>query len=438
MKNRHVIVVSVDAMVYEDVAALSKMSVFRDRWPMTARVDRVKSIYPTITYPCHTTMQTGVYPDKHGIVNNERAVMGEKSSLWQHERSLIKSKTIFDWAKEQRLTTAAVFWPVTGHDASIDYLVNEYWPQTADESTYDCFANSGSSPEVMEKVIKPNLHFVENRNRRHPWADAFVMNCACSIIREFKPNLLMIHPANVDAYRHETGLFTDKVMQGLYETNLWLEELIKTVDDVGLLETTDFFIVSDHGQMSVRRCIALNVKFAEAGLIDVGENNEIRDWKAFCKSGGMSALVYLKNPDCREDYEKTKALLDYLCAEEVYGISRVYTREEAVAEERLDGDFSFALETDNYTTFSNDWQRPLVRELDNQNYRLGRATHGYLPDKGPQPTLIAFGPHIRAGAVLTNARLIDEAPTFAKVLGIDMQGVDGRCLYEILRESDET
>ena len=80
----------------------------------------------------------------------------------------------------------------------------------------------------------------------------------------------------------------------------------------------------------------------------------------------------------------------------------------------------------------------MVRELDNQNYRLGRATHGYLPDKGPQPTLIAFGPHIRAGAVLTNARLIDEAPTFAKVLGIDMQGVDGRCLYEILRESDET
>ena len=437
MKQRHVIVVSVDAMVYEDIELLSGMSAFRDRWPQTARVNRVKSIYPTITYPCHTTMQTGLYPEKHGIVNNERPIMCERSSLWQHERSLIHGKSIFDWAKEQGLTTAAVFWPVTGHDPSIDYLVNEYWPQTPEETTRECFINSGSSPEVMEKIVDPNLHFVENRNRKHPYADAFVMACASAIVREFKPNLLMVHPANVDGYRHETGLFTDKVTQGLYETNLWFEDLIKACDDAGILEDTDFFVVSDHGQMNVRRCIAPNVKLAEAGLIDVDENGEIRDWKSFCKSGGLSSLVYLKNPESREDYEETKKLLDALCGEEVYGISRVYTREEAAREEHLDGEFAFVLETDNYTTFANDWTRPLVRELNNQNYRLGRATHGYLPHKGPQPTLFAFGPHIRAGAVLENARLVDEAPTFAKALGIEMTGTDGRCLTELLKGDDE-
>ena len=58
---RHVIVVSVDAMVYEDIETLSRLSAFRDRWPQTARVNRVRSVYPTITYPCHTTMQTGLY-----------------------------------------------------------------------------------------------------------------------------------------------------------------------------------------------------------------------------------------------------------------------------------------------------------------------------------------------------------------------------------------
>lgn len=434
MNQRHVVVVSVDAMVYEDLETLSKLSAFRDRWPQMARVNRVKSIYPSITYPCHTTMQTGLYPNKHGIINNERPVMGEKSSLWQHERSLIHGKTLFDWAKEKGLSTAAVFWPVTGHDASIDYLVNEYWPQTSDESTRDCFIHSGSSPEVMEKVVDPNLHLVENRNRQHPYADAFVMSCACSMIREFKPNLLMVHPANVDAYRHETGLFTEKVTQGLYETNLWFEELLKAADDAGILDATDFFVVSDHGQMNIRRCVALNVKLAENGLIDVDENGEIRDWRAFSKSGGLSALVYLKHPDCREDYEKTKRVLDALCAEEVYGVSRVFTREEVNAEEHLSGDFAFAVETDDYTTFSNDWLRPLVRPLDNQNYRLGRATHGHLPHKGPQPTLFAFGPHIRSGAVLEKACLVDEAPTFAKVLGIDMTGTDGRCLSELLTD----
>ncbi len=429
---KHVIVVSVDAMVYEDTETLSKLSAFQKIWNRTARVNRVRSIYPSITYPCHSTMQTGLYPDKHGILNNERPIMCEKSGLWQHMRNLVHGKTIFDYAKEKGLTTAAVFWPVSGNDPSIDYLVDEYWPQTPEETSEECFIHSGSSPEVMEKVVRPNLHFVENRHRKHPHCDAFVMNCACSMIREFKPNLLLVHPANVDAYRHETGLFTEKVTQALYETNQWMEEIFKACDDAGILDSTDFFIVSDHGQLNINRCVALNVKLAEAGLIDVAEDGSIRDWRAFCKSGGLSALVYLKDPNNEADWRETKAVLDKLCAEEVYGISRVFTREEAQKGEHLSGPFAFVVETDGYTSFSNDWQRPLVKVLDNQNYRFGRASHGHLPDKGPQPTLFAFGPHIRSGVVLENARLVDEAPTFAKALGIDMENTDGRCLSELL------
>ena len=70
-KDRHVIVVSVDAMVFEDVETLSHLYALESVWDQTARVDRVRSIYPTITYPCHSTMMTGVYPETHGIVNNE-------------------------------------------------------------------------------------------------------------------------------------------------------------------------------------------------------------------------------------------------------------------------------------------------------------------------------------------------------------------------------
>ena len=433
---RHVIMVSVDAMVYEDLEILSRLSAFRDLWPRMARVNRVRSVYPTITYPCHSTMQTGLYPDRHGILNNEAPVMCDRSSLWQHMRSLVQGRTIFDCAHARGLRTASVFWPVSGNDPSIDYLVAEYWPQTPEESTRDCFIHSGSSPEVMEKVVDPNLHHVENRNRQHPWCDAFVMGCACSMVRAFRPNLLMVHPANVDAYRHETGLFTEKVTQGLYETNLWIGQLMKAADDAGILDQTDFFIVSDHGQLNIRRCVALNVKLREAGLIEVDGAGNIRDWRAFAKSGGLSALVYLKDPENPRDLARTKAVLDELCAEEVYGISRVFTREEAKREEHLSGPFSFVVETDGYTSFSNDWLRPLVKPLDNQNYRFGRASHGHLPEKGPQPTLLAFGPHIRPGAVLERANLVDEAPTFARALGFDLEDVDGRCLTELLLEEE--
>jgi len=432
-KDRHVVVVSVDAMVFEDVELLSKLYTFESVWDKTARVDRVQSVYPTITYPCHSTMMTGVYPDKHGIVNNERPEVCVRSSLWQHERDLVKAKSVFDWAKEAGYTTGAVFWPVTGNDKNIDYLVNEYWPQHG-ESTEQCFRDSGSSDEVIEKVVMPNAKYVENRHRKHPWADAFVMGCACDMLLNFKPNLLMVHPANVDAYRHETGLFTTKVEAALYETNLWISQLMKAADDAGILDKTDFFIVSDHGQMAIRRMVALNVLLAEKGLIEVGEDGEIKDYTAFAKSGGMSALVYLKNPDNAEDWAKTKAVLDELKASEVAGIGEVFTEAEAREKHHLGGSFSFVIETDGFTSFANEWNRPLVRPMDNRNYRFGRATHGYLPEKGPQPTLIAWGPHIKPGVVLPKAHLVDEAPTFARALGIEMPNVDGRCLTELFNE----
>ena len=430
--NRHVVVISVDALLYEDMEALSKLSFFKRTWENAARVNRVRSIYPTVTYPCHATMMTGVYPQKHGIFNNELPALGQQSGLWQHMREGIKVRTLFDYAKAQGLTTASVFWPVTGNDPAIDYLINEYWPQTPHETTYDCFVHSGSSPAVMQEIIQPNLSLLENKNRMHPWADAFLMRCASDILRMFKPNLLMVHPANIDAYRHETGLFSEKVTQGYCEINLWLEQLYKAAEDAGIAEEADFFVVSDHGQLNVQRNIALNVLLAEHGFIDVAPDGSVQDYRAFIKSCGMSALVYLKDSKDLSVYNQVYALLTKVCAEEVFGISRVFTAEEASAEEKLAGDFSFVLETDGYTAFSNSWSRPLLSPLNNQDYRYGRATHGYLPAKGPQPTFYAFGPHIQKGVVLNEANLVDEAPTFAAALGLEMEETDGRCLSEIL------
>ena len=112
---------------------------------------------------------------------------------------------------------------------------------------------------------------------------------------------------------------------------------------------------------------------------------------------------------------------------------RVYTAEEAQREQRLSGPFQFVLETDGYTSFGDSALRPLVKDFDSGDYRDGRATHGYLPEKGPQPILVAQGPDIAQGVVLPEGRLIDEAPTFARLLGAEMTDVDGRVIEAILR-----
>lgn len=426
----HVIVISNDAMVYDDLETLRRLPNFNRLWERMAIVKRVRSVYPSLTYPCHTTMMTGVYPDKHGIVNNETPQVLVPSSVWHLFRKDIQGTDLFDAAKAAGLTTAAVFWPITGNHPHIDYLVNEYWPQNEQESLRDCFAHSGSSPEVMDKAVDPNL--CRLRSRVHPYCDDFIYGCACSIIREFKPNLLMLHPANLDAYRHQRGVFSDLVTHGLHEIDDWMGSLVKATEDAGIYDNTDFVLVSDHGQLNIVRTVAMNAVFHEHGLIEEDENGNITDYTAFSKSSGLSAQVYLKHPDNPVVLARTHAVLSHLCDDGVYGIGRVYTAEEVRREEHLAGGFSFVLETDGYTSFSNDWVRPLLRGKDLSDYRYGNATHGHHPDKGPQPTMFAFGPNIRSGAVVERAQLTDEAPTIAKLLGIWLNNADGCPLEAIL------
>ena len=98
------------------------------------------------------------------------------------------------------------------------------------------------------------------------------------------------------------------------------------------------------------------------------------------------------------------------------------------------GDFSFIVETDGYTTFSDDWLEPIVNGIDFSDYRLGSATHGYEPETGPQPVFVAKGPAFKPGAYLAEGSILDEAPTYAYLLGDELPQADGRILKELLAE----
>ena len=126
-------------------------------------------------------------------------------------------------------------------------------------------------------------------------------------------------------------------------------------------------------------------------------------------------------------------MLLQMADEKLYGFESVFTREEVKDMYGLDGDFSFVLESDGYTSFSDSCKRPLVAQLDLTDFRFGRATHGYYPDLGPQPTLVAKGPSIKEGVVVDRRPIVDEAPTYAKILGADLSDAQGSPIVEILK-----
>ena len=430
---RKLIVISADAMVDEDLKLLKELPNYRSIAHKVSMVEHVRTIYPTVTYPAHTSMRTGCYPDRHGVISNEELTIGAAEQPWcWFDRARSKdTPDIFEVAKAAGLTTAGVFWPVTGGHKAIDYLIDEYWPQNSEQTLEEAFREAGSSEEVIEKVIRPNIQ--GDRMQVHPASEEMGTRFVTAMIREFQPDLLLYHPANIDGMRHRYGLFNEHVDQAVRDTDRWLGDIIQATRDAGVYEETNFILMSDHGQMNVNRVVNINVLLADAGLIRLDAQGNVVDWDAFSHSAGMMTYVFLKKGADAVLHARVHQLLEHLAAEGVYGVSQVFTREEIQEKERLSGEFAFALETDGYTTFGQRVTRPIVSNYDTTDYRYGHATHGYLPDRGPQPVFLAWGPDVKPGVVLDRRPIVDAPCTMAALLGLEMPEADGKPIAEFLK-----
>ncbi|MDD3243594.1 MAG: alkaline phosphatase family protein [Eubacteriales bacterium] len=435
MGGRKTILLSHDALVSEDLDYLRRKPCFGELLRGGALVESLRSVYPTITYPAHTSLLTGCYPARTGIINNETPVMGQTATPWYWFRRDEKAFTLFDAAKAAGLRTAGVTWPVTGGDTAVDHLVAEYWPQREEISMEEALRQAGSQDDVLS-LIRPYCQRVDPFSKvhpRHPDYDVFTMDSACDVLKTYNPDFMAIHESVVDAARHRGGVFSPLVFEALDRVEEWTAQLVRTTREMGTFADTNFILVSDHGQLDIKRVIQPNVLLRREGLIACDEAGAVTRWDAFFRSAGMSAQVYLRHSEDEAMVQRVDGLLKAWRDEGVYGISEVFTRREIAEKERLDGDFSFVVETDGYTSFGNEWTGALVTSLDHSDYKFGSATHGYLPDKGPQPVMLGYGPAFQAGVVLPRRPLVDVAPTVARVMGVDLPGTDGVCIEELLR-----
>ena len=118
--NQHLIIISLDSLGFRDIdehreelPTLNKL-VQGGTW-----VKKVQGIYPTLTYPSHTTIITGQYPSVHGIVNNTKIQPERRSPDWYWYQKDVKSTTLYDLAHRKGLKTAAFLWPVTAGSRSL-------------------------------------------------------------------------------------------------------------------------------------------------------------------------------------------------------------------------------------------------------------------------------------------------------------------------------
>jgi len=155
----HLIVISSDAMVGEDLEYFKTTRSYQMIFKGGAEITNVSSIYPSITLPAHATMITGMYPEHHGIFSNMLLQPNSDPVPWQMDYSLLQCSDIFRAAKAAGKTTAAVFWPVTMNNPAIDYHIADYWREQPSETLTQLFGRTGSSGPVLE-IIQKHLHLL--------------------------------------------------------------------------------------------------------------------------------------------------------------------------------------------------------------------------------------------------------------------------------------
>lgn len=439
-RKKRILVFSVDAFVCEDLEKLLQLPNGKKYLAKGCRVtEGMRTIYPSVTYPAHVSMLTGCYAGTHGVTSNFAFTTADKEQNWRWCGGY-KVDDIFHAAKRAGYTTGSVSWPATANHPDVDWLMAEYWMPKEGDTLRSSFADAGSSPEMLD-IIEANAKYLpegyEHGGRKNfmkwPEEDDFVIHVASQVIREHAPEVMFVHIGMFDSFRHANGVFGPHIDRALDYLDRYIGELMDACRIAGVLEDTNLILVSDHGQQNIRRVINLNVLLADQGLLRMDTDGKIISWDAFSFSNAMSSLIYLRDPGDKTLQERVYRELMAYCKEGIYGIGRVFTAEEAEKEEHLKGDFSFVVESDGYTSFADKAVRPLVVEFDDRDYRFGHATHGYLPDRGAQPVFAAQGPDIREGIVLERGKVVDEAPTYASLLGVTLLDTQGEPMVEFLK-----
>jgi predicted AlkP superfamily pyrophosphatase or phosphodiesterase len=423
---RHVILVTVDGLLPETYV---KPEAHGLRIPTLRRIaaegawsEGARSVFPSVTYPAHSSIATGVRPLVHGIYTNRADDPPEKNlEGWRWYVEDLKAPPLWQVAERAGYRTALLHWPVTvgAHATS---LVPEYWrARTAEDIK---LTRALTTPGLFERVSAARPAFREQLFRG-VLTDAALVDIATYLLETSRPHLLMLHIAEVDDAQHHHGLWSPEARAAIEEADRQLALLIEAATAAHIWGETALIVASDHGFARVTRTVHPGVLLRDQGLVRLDPSGcPLDDWKAVVLSSSGQAYIYLANAGDTVTAGTVSRLFQEQAHRPGTAIGRVYDQTEIRA---AGGDprAFLALEAQLGTAFAPGY----AGKYETPPTLL--AAHGYDPERAEmRASLLILGPRtpqIPVGRI-ADARLIDIAPTIAGWLGLSMPGVEGRSL----------
>jgi predicted AlkP superfamily pyrophosphatase or phosphodiesterase len=374
----------------------------------------VETVFPSTTWPTHTTLTTGVSPRVHGVVAN--SILNRRTRQREDltgdpiydAPELVRAPTVYDCAHAAGLRTAAIDWPATRHARTLDFNL----PFFKDQRVFE----TQTSRVVWDELAALGYPM----DRQGEWAqlpkrflkDAMVANVAAHVVRRHAPDLLLLHFLCVDSLQHLFGPRSPEAYWALE----YVDGLVGRVLDALARDTTTAFVVSDHGFLPSSREIRPNVR-----LRTLGAAAEAR----FVTNHGAGALYAL---------EADPAGIAQLTAEigKMEGVTGAWPSADyatlglpAPADNALVADAMF--EAQPGYSFGDE---AAGEEYGQPKYLGNHGQRGGYPDN--HALFVAAGPAIRRGVQLPVIRSRDVAPTIAAALGVVLAPVEGVTLEAAL------
>jgi len=180
--------------------------------------------FPSKTFPNHYTIATGLYPERHGIVENNIYDAGFNAVFTLSDRREVENgrwwlgEPIWVTAEKQNHKAASVFYP--GTEAEIDGTRPTFWKK------YD---EHVSNNDRVNTILS--------------WLD---------LPRDERPTFLALYFSDTDDAGHEFGPISNQTRQAVLKVDQDISRLLAGLKARQIFDRVNLIIVSDHGMATVK------------------------------------------------------------------------------------------------------------------------------------------------------------------------------------------
>lgn len=231
-----------------------------------ARAEYIRPSYPSITFPNHYTLITGLRPDHHGVIANfmtDPDIPGVRFSMFDpatvgDERWWDGGKPLWTSVREQGGRAAAMFW--VGSEAPVHGARPEFWRP---------FDIKVTSQQRVQQVLQ--------------WL---------ALPATERPHFITLYFDKVDTIGHRYGPDSAELNAALGEVDSAIGELLAGIRTQGLQQKINIVVTSDHGMTATQpdRQIYLD-ELVDVSKLDFGWTGAYASFNAL--PGGEAAARQL-------------------------------------------------------------------------------------------------------------------------------------------------